>query len=343
MAVIHCPECGNEVSDQAKKCPHCGVSVFVCPECGEVSIGEEKCPNCGFSTVSPKAVAADSTKERGATECAPKNLFERWKESDSQTKNRKKTLSAITYSLQGLQLVLAVIWFFQIFNSYLHVDLESILTLAVNHGSNLDKTDTYFAIIVVLAIVSFVFDSAKEIINAISCAKWIRRDKIDIENDIDLVLAQKKSKAGKKEEETDEDEEEDKGATKSIIDEAKDELNMEDLGAALFLAVDPNQTAFFVFSKLIPQFFWEALSVFAFICLKNNAVSFMNTVLKGDFVDNGNGTFSFSYDYSFDWLPFLIGCVIIIALCVVAMLICNAVRKKKIEKTLQKVQDARSK
>ena len=24
MALIHCPECGKEISDQANRCPHCG-------------------------------------------------------------------------------------------------------------------------------------------------------------------------------------------------------------------------------------------------------------------------------------------------------------------------------
>lgn len=27
MAIINCPECGHEVSDQAKSCPSCGVSI----------------------------------------------------------------------------------------------------------------------------------------------------------------------------------------------------------------------------------------------------------------------------------------------------------------------------
>ena len=27
MALIHCPECGKEISDNAKKCPHCGMKL----------------------------------------------------------------------------------------------------------------------------------------------------------------------------------------------------------------------------------------------------------------------------------------------------------------------------
>lgn len=56
MAMIQCPECGQEISDKAKKCIHCG-KIFVeevikeeikCGECGAVlSETDEMCSNCG--------------------------------------------------------------------------------------------------------------------------------------------------------------------------------------------------------------------------------------------------------------------------------------------------------
>ena len=57
MAMINCPECGQEISDKAKKCIHCG-KVFVeeeiikeevkCEECGAIlAETDEICPNCG--------------------------------------------------------------------------------------------------------------------------------------------------------------------------------------------------------------------------------------------------------------------------------------------------------
>lgn len=57
MAMIQCPECGQEISDKAKKCIHCG-KVFVeekpvneeikCSECGTIlEETDEICPNCG--------------------------------------------------------------------------------------------------------------------------------------------------------------------------------------------------------------------------------------------------------------------------------------------------------
>lgn len=54
MAIIKCPECGGNVSDQAPKCPHCGFDMenrVICVSCGHVlSSNDAKCPQCGTST-----------------------------------------------------------------------------------------------------------------------------------------------------------------------------------------------------------------------------------------------------------------------------------------------------
>ena len=51
MAMIKCSECGKQMSDKAKTCPHCGCenNVIVCPECGEIitDIKVKFCPKCG--------------------------------------------------------------------------------------------------------------------------------------------------------------------------------------------------------------------------------------------------------------------------------------------------------
>ena len=70
MAMIQCPECGQEISDKAKKCIHCG-KVFVeekpaneeikCSECGAVlAETDEICPNCGCPV--EKVVKQEDTK-----------------------------------------------------------------------------------------------------------------------------------------------------------------------------------------------------------------------------------------------------------------------------------------
>ena len=53
MAMITCPNCGEQVSDKAKKCVHCGMVLIQeekkrCAECGaELEEGATECPNCG--------------------------------------------------------------------------------------------------------------------------------------------------------------------------------------------------------------------------------------------------------------------------------------------------------
>ena len=53
MAMIVCPQCGEQVSEKAKKCVHCGAILIPeekkhCTECGaELEEGMKECPNCG--------------------------------------------------------------------------------------------------------------------------------------------------------------------------------------------------------------------------------------------------------------------------------------------------------
>lgn len=76
MAMIKCPECGQEISDKAKKCIHCG-KVFIeeevakeelkCIECGAtLNDSDEVCHNCGCpveeSPIKPQEVQVSSIK-----------------------------------------------------------------------------------------------------------------------------------------------------------------------------------------------------------------------------------------------------------------------------------------
>lgn len=52
MAMIKCKECGKEMSDHAKICPHCGYenSIMFCPECDkQLSSKANMCPHCGYA------------------------------------------------------------------------------------------------------------------------------------------------------------------------------------------------------------------------------------------------------------------------------------------------------
>lgn len=53
MAMTTCPNCGEQISDKAKKCVHCGTVLIpeeknYCSDCGaELEDGIESCPKCG--------------------------------------------------------------------------------------------------------------------------------------------------------------------------------------------------------------------------------------------------------------------------------------------------------
>ncbi len=77
MAIIKCPECGHQVSDQAKTCPSCGIEiagkVVRCPECGEIVFNNlDVCPGCHHPLhVAAAGQAAPSDAERGRSVYAP--------------------------------------------------------------------------------------------------------------------------------------------------------------------------------------------------------------------------------------------------------------------------------
>lgn len=58
MAIIKCPECGQQTSDKAPVCPHCGVEIAGkitrCAQCGEVYFSNRDfCPECHHATHDP--------------------------------------------------------------------------------------------------------------------------------------------------------------------------------------------------------------------------------------------------------------------------------------------------
>lgn len=52
MALIECKKCSKQISDTARKCPHCGMRIIpkiMCPECREFnSESDISCRNCGY-------------------------------------------------------------------------------------------------------------------------------------------------------------------------------------------------------------------------------------------------------------------------------------------------------
>ena len=51
MSLIKCSECGNEISDKASACPHCGSPVYMLFDIGKYEVASnyevKKCVQCG--------------------------------------------------------------------------------------------------------------------------------------------------------------------------------------------------------------------------------------------------------------------------------------------------------
>lgn len=70
MAMIQCPECGQEISDKAKKCIHCGKILIeevlpkkFCSDCGkEITIDAVECPYCGCPVEDDREEYASKTE-----------------------------------------------------------------------------------------------------------------------------------------------------------------------------------------------------------------------------------------------------------------------------------------
>ncbi len=68
MAIIKCPECGRQISENAPTCPYCGVEIkgkiTRCTQCGEVYFNDQEvCPNCHHITYKPQSLSSQPTAE----------------------------------------------------------------------------------------------------------------------------------------------------------------------------------------------------------------------------------------------------------------------------------------
>ena len=110
--IIKCPECGHQVSDQARTCPSCGIDiagkVTRCPDCGEVIFKEQaECPNCHcqINGVAPSVPAplltipADDQPEESLP--AP--------EQDQQPTRKKPKKRKASYAALSVAFVIALI------------------------------------------------------------------------------------------------------------------------------------------------------------------------------------------------------------------------------------------
>ncbi len=109
MALIKCMFCGEEISDKALICPHCGKdlaeekiqkeSVFVCEECGtEIPEGAKSCPRCGWPVPSKEEINNDVPQKVEVTNINMPKLSE----------NKKSRITKIVIAALSAILILCI-------------------------------------------------------------------------------------------------------------------------------------------------------------------------------------------------------------------------------------------
>jgi len=179
MSLINCPECGQQVSSNSEQCIHCGYKFKVCPECKTPLAKDAKqCNNCGYLFSDIKTDEAESIKATND------GLVGEW---------RKNALAD-----QGFIYVLKYVNWISIIAMVLVVIIAVIILLVWKADDPLEKIANMedvkngimflTAIFCIGLIIENTIDYGKETFIKVRCAKWLKENKADFENDINERL-----------------------------------------------------------------------------------------------------------------------------------------------------------
>lgn len=120
MALVKCPECGNEVSSTARQCVHCGFSFVVCPDCGEIlSDGVTVCPNCGCALEKVAASQSEkqpATQSDGLSKAADVAVSSEWDNRCAEQKRKGKIVKRMNKALDIVGTLFIVVASIILFN-----------------------------------------------------------------------------------------------------------------------------------------------------------------------------------------------------------------------------------
>ncbi len=188
MAIFKCPDCGNNVSTTADRCPHCGMVFTACPECGKIYKGQlEKCPNCGavFGNIEKQqAVPVQQPTQKSKNETLNEKeysdstlkLEDLWKVKQPEKADvakkisyADKALNILTGLLDVIAIVIYLMWFIE----------ENSLSKFEEMSGILDTVSVIVWISAVIAILGVFTDIAKEYYMLTHMTNWVRVSGID--------------------------------------------------------------------------------------------------------------------------------------------------------------------
>lgn len=190
MALVNCPECGQQISNMATHCPHCGIGLKLCPECNNVTIDNlENCTHCGFlffpkPTVTPiKEQEVPKVEEKEKT--TVDELYQSWmKEKNIPDIFNKRWIYTL---LALLGVVLFLVPFLQLVPYWKDCadmnDWEQAVELLI-YEKTLKKYAVYFWLGAILEICVTVLPYLQNLFTHISLAKWLPNCKKDYKQTI---------------------------------------------------------------------------------------------------------------------------------------------------------------
>ena len=168
MAIIQCPECGQQISDKARQCIHCGCKFTVCKECGNVTVGEtQTCPICGYS---PRSVAEiKKVQETNETTVKLKDVY------NSKSEPFKKNSLTISTVILTIGAVICIVIALKKLSSWAGSTSSDIVS---EYKSMLSSAKTFFIIGFIVGTISTVFQYLKDVLFAKDFQFWANGKKI---------------------------------------------------------------------------------------------------------------------------------------------------------------------
>lgn len=175
MALITCPECGAQVSSNAKQCVHCGCKYSVCPECGGVFAGDVKiCPACGYS-IDGKTKSNKTGVTGGGNSVIATDVFEAWESRSATDKTVMKTVKW-TYAILYILAVIFILIAYFVIDMWDTDALEAILNakdISIKARGLIITGCTVCGLAPIVKRFGFIYSQ-------VLCGAWLRKNGIDV-------------------------------------------------------------------------------------------------------------------------------------------------------------------
>ena len=177
MALIKCPECGQEVSSTAGRCVHCGCQFSVCPECGTVTVGEmSMCNRCGYRSEGKSTQKADEKSEAFQMSATDQNdIVTAWKNRNQLDNNVLRAMNVFRYVAAIIAAAFLVMGSIS-FTAWTQYDGEKQL---FKMSSMINTVRAGFILFAVFMLYDFVKKDLVELYTQLRCATWLRKQRFD--------------------------------------------------------------------------------------------------------------------------------------------------------------------